>query len=159
VEITYFEDVEVGHVEESADVAVDRDEMIAYAKANDPWPIHTDEVAASASPFGEVIASFGYVVSLFMRAVHQLPSNQESSQEGFLGALEWRVQFRGAVRGGDRLHLRSTITAKRLSSKGGRGVVTEQHELLNQVGEAAVVIESVSLVLCRPPAADGPEGV
>jgi acyl dehydratase len=44
-----------------------------------------------------------------------------------------------------------TFTAKRLTSKGDRGVVTSQHELINQDGEAVVVVEVVSLHLCRPP--------
>jgi acyl dehydratase len=145
----YFDDVEVGYVEESASVLVDRAEMVAYAAGNDPWPIHVDAEAASATPFGDVIASFGYVVSLLFRANHTLRSTQ-ASQPSFLGALEWRVQFRKAVFGGDRLRDRMTFTSKRLTSKGDRGVVTSQHELINQDGESVVVIEVVSLQLCRP---------
>jgi len=149
VESVYFDDVEVGYVEDGDDVPVDAAEMVAYAIENDPWPIHTDEAAASASPFGEVIASFGYVVSLFFRAVHKLQINQRS-QAAFLGALEWRVQFRGPVRGGDTLHVRCTVTGARLSSKGDRGVVTTQNELVNQHGETVVIIDVVSLNLTRP---------
>ena len=145
----WFDDVEVGYVEESESVRVDREEMIAYAAANDPWPIHTDVSGASETPFGDVIASFGYVVSLLFRCNHKLRFTQ-AMQPSFLGALEWRVQFRKAVLGGDRLRHRITITSKRLTSKGDRGVVTSQHELLNQDGESVVVIEVVSLQLCRP---------
>jgi acyl dehydratase len=150
VDTIYFDDVEIGYVEESESVPVDRAEMVAYAAANDPWPIHVDADAASATPFGDVIASFGYVVSLLFRANHTLPFNR-ASQPSFLGALEWRVQFRKAVFGGDRLHDRMTFTSKRLTSKGDRGVVTSEHELINQDGEVVVVIEVVSLHLCRPP--------
>jgi acyl dehydratase len=145
----YFDDIEIGYVEESESVLVDREEMVTYAAANDPWPIHVDVEAASATPFGDVIASFGYVVSLLFRANHTLHTTQ-ASQPSFLGALEWRVQFRKAVFGGDRLHDRITFTAKRLTSRGDRGVVTSQHELINQDGEPVVVIEVVSLQLCRP---------
>lgn len=145
----YFDDVEIGDVEESESVLVDRAEMVAYATANDPWPIHVDVEAASATPFGDVIASFGYVVSLLFRANHTLSFNQ-ASQPSFLGALEWRVQFRKAVFGGDRLRDRMTFMSKRLTSKGDRGVVTSQHELINQDGDAVVVVEVVSLHLCRP---------
>ena len=97
-----------------------------------------------------MIASFGYVVSLLFRANHTLQSTQ-ASQPSFLGALEWHVQFRKAVFGGDRLRNRITFTSKRLTSKGDRGVVTSQHGLINQDGEPVVVIEVVALQLCRPP--------
>ena len=141
----YFETIEVGDVEEGEAVAVDRREMIAYAQANDPWPIHVDEVAGASSPFGDVIASFGYVVSLFFRALHKQEMNQRA-QASFLGAVEWRVQFRGAVRGDDQLRVRQTVVDKRLTSKGDRGVVTTQNELLNQDDVPVVVIDSVFLV-------------
>jgi acyl dehydratase len=145
----YFDDIEIGYVEESDWVLVDRDEMLAYASRNDPWPIHVDVEGATASPFGDVVASFGYVVSLLLRANHKLHSTR-ASQPSFLGALEWRVQFRKAVFGGDQLRDRITFTSKRLASKGDRGVVTSQHELINQDGEAVVVVEVVSLQLCQP---------
>ena len=81
--LTWFEDFEVGHVGESPPVEADRDEMVAYARAHDPWPIHLDEEFAAQTPHGGLIASFGYVVGLFFRAAHQLPMNQ-GSQEGFI---------------------------------------------------------------------------
>jgi acyl dehydratase len=149
VNTIYFDDVEIGYVEESEAVLVDRAEMLDYAVRNDPFPIHVDAAAASATPFGDVIASFGYVVSLLFRASHTLRYVQ-AVQPSFLGALEWRVQFRKAVLGGDRLRDRMTITSKRLASKGDRGVVTSQHELVNQHGESVVVIEVVTLQRTRP---------
>ena len=154
VEVIYFDDVEVGYVSESAEVAVDREEMIAYAKRNDPWPIHIDEGAAAASPFGDVIASFGYVVSLYFRLIHGLEINQ-ASQEAFLGALEWNVQFKGPVRADDRLRVRATVAAKRVSSRGDRGVVTTRQEVLNQRDELRVVIDVAYLLRRRPDGAAG----
>ena len=145
----YFDDIEIGYVEESESVLVDRAEMVAYAARNDPWPIHVDAEAASTTPFGDVIASFGYLVSLLFRSSHTLRYTQ-AIQPSFLGALECRVQFRKAVLGGDRLRDRLTIMSKRLTSKGDRCVVTVQHELVNQDGESVVVIEVVSLQLSRP---------
>ena len=97
----------------------------------------------------DVIASFGYVVSLLFRCNHKLQFTQ-AVQPSFLGALEWRVQFRRAAMGGDRLLDRMTVLSTRLASKGDRGVVTTQHELVNQDGEPVVVIEVIALHLCRP---------
>jgi hypothetical protein len=86
----------------------------------------------------------------YVDRISQLVLIAQAIQPSFLGALEWRVQFRKAVLGGDRLRGRLTITSKRLTSKGDRGVVTSQHELVNQDGESVVVIEVVSLQLSRP---------
>jgi hypothetical protein len=36
----YFEDLVEGYVDESAEVIADRDDMVAYAERNDPYP-HT----------------------------------------------------------------------------------------------------------------------
>src|SRR4051812_29404328 len=106
--MVYFEDFPIGLTQESPELEVSREEMLAYARDNDPWPIHADEEFAAATVFGGVIASFGYVVSLFFRGVHQLPANQ-SSGEGFIGAVGWQVAFRSAVRPGERLRVRMTV--------------------------------------------------
>lgn len=145
----YFDDIEIGRTEESAEIAVDRDEMVDYAMRNDPFPIHVDEQSADATIHGGLIASFGYVVSLFFRLIHTMEGN-EIDDEAFLGALEWKVAFRKAVRPGDRLRVRAEVTSKRLTSKGDRGVVTARHDVLNQDGDPVVVIDVVSLVLVRP---------
>src|SRR3974390_2148180 len=137
--VKYFEDIKVGYVEETSSVVADRGEMIEYATRHDPYPIHIDEQAAQRTAFGGLIASWGYTVSLFLQLLHLLKLDQDLS-DAFLGALEWRVQFGGAVRPGDQLHDRATVTAVRPSSKGGRGVVTSRHELINQNGDVAVTI-------------------
>src|SRR4029453_13178026 len=64
----YFEDLVEGKEFVSDEVAIDKDEMLEYARKNDPWPFHVDEEAAKASPFGGLIASGGYAISLYSRA-------------------------------------------------------------------------------------------
>ena len=58
----YFEDLVEGYVDESAEVIADRDDMVAFAERNDPYRIHVDEQFAATTPFGGLIASFGYTV-------------------------------------------------------------------------------------------------
>lgn len=146
----YFDDFEIGYTDEGAPVRVDGAEMVAYAQRYDPWPIHVDEEAAAASPHGGLIASFGYVISLFFQSVHDQPINQ-AAQASFLGALGWdNVTFSRAVRPGDELHARSTIVSKRLTSKGDRGVVVFHYEIVTQNDEAAVTIDVTSLFRTRP---------
>jgi acyl dehydratase len=141
----YFEDVQVGTVEDGPEFTADKDDMIRYATENDPYPIHLDEAFAQQSPFGGLIAPFGYTLMLFFRSMHGLEFDR-AVQNAFLGALEWRVKFAGPVRPGDRVHDRCTIIDKRLSSKGDRGVVTTRHEIVNQNDDVPVTIEIVSLL-------------
>jgi hypothetical protein len=89
----YFDDVRVGYREESAEFMVVGEEMLAYAKEYDPFPIHTDHEYAAGTPFGGLIAPLGYVVSLFFRAVHTLPSNQGPLSQSLLGGLQWQARF------------------------------------------------------------------
>jgi acyl dehydratase len=145
----YFEDIEIGDVEETAPLPADRDEMIAYAGANDPFPIHLDPAVAAAMGFGDVIASFGYTISLYLRLVHKLDTIR-SAQAGFVGVLSWEVTFGAAVRPGDDLRMRHTVVDKRLTSRGDRGLITSRNELLNQRDEIPVSIDAMWLLATQP---------
>src|SRR5215471_16347602 len=68
----YFEDLNVGDSWTSAEYAIDHEEMLAYGRANDPWPFHVDPEAASRSPFGGLIASGGYTITLMYRLFHEI---------------------------------------------------------------------------------------
>jgi acyl dehydratase len=148
--VQFFEDIVVGTVEESGSFVADRADMVAYAQANDPWPIHVDQHFAEGTVFGDITASFGYVVSLFFRAVHTLPINQGSLGDAFLGALEWeRVRFRKAVLPDDRLRVRVTVVSKQLGRKGDRGTVTSRCEILNHHDDVVVDLDMVCLYRTR----------
>jgi acyl dehydratase len=84
--MTYFEDLNVGDSWMSAEYTVDHEEMLAYGRANDPWPIHVDAEAATKSPFGGLIASGGYTITLMYRLGHEIV-NQPDRAWAFLGAL------------------------------------------------------------------------
>lgn len=146
----FFEDVQVGVEEISGELVVDRDEMVQYAQAYDPFPIHVDEDAAAASPFGDLIASGGFTISLWYRLLH-IKNRDLQRVTAFLGGFDWHVKFPNPVRAGDRLHHRSTMTEKRLSSKPGRGVLTWVSALVNQEGKTVLSIEGASLLATRDP--------
>jgi acyl dehydratase len=46
--------------------------MLAYNRANDPWPMHVDAEAAAQTPFGGLIASGGYTISIMYRLGTQI---------------------------------------------------------------------------------------
>ena len=144
----YFEDLNVGDSWASSECPVDHDEMLTYGRTNDPWPIHVNPEAAAKSPFGGLIASGGYAISLMYRLSHEIV-NQPDRTWAFLGGLDWHVKFLEPVRSGDRLHERITILEKRLSSKPGRGIVKHFIELINDRKRVVLSIESTALLATR----------
>ena len=147
----YFEDLVEGHEFVGDEVLVDKDEMLDYARKNDPWPFHIDEEAAQASPFGGLIASGGYAISLYYRLGHLL-YNTADSKWAFLGGFDWHVSFARPIRPGDRLRRKIVVRSKRPSSKPGRGVIDSVGTLINQNDEEVLRIEVASLIATRPSA-------
>jgi acyl dehydratase len=141
MDLIYFDDLEVGDRWTSSEYAVDHEEMLAYGRTNDPWPIHVNPEAAAKSPFGGLIASGGYTISLMYRLSHEIV-NQPDRTWAFLGGFDWHVKFLEPVRSGDLLHERITILEKRLSSKPGRGLVKDLIELINDRKRVVLFIES-----------------
>jgi len=146
--MTYFENLNVGDSWTSAEHPVDQEEMLAYGRANDPWPFHADPEAARRSPFGGLIASGGYTITLMYRMCHEI-MNQPDRVWAFLGGFDWHVKFAEPVRSGDRLHERITILEKRLSSKPGRGIVKVLIEVINDRKSMVLSIECIMLMATR----------
>ena len=63
----YYENLDEGLVHWGGECIVDKDEMLEYNRKNDPWPFHVDEKVAAQSPFGGLIASSGYTITLMCR--------------------------------------------------------------------------------------------
>jgi acyl dehydratase len=145
----YFEDLVVGTSFLSNEVTIDHDEMLAYNRRNDPWPFHVDEVSAAHNPFGSLIASGGYTITLMYRLGHQI-YNVPGHRWAVLGASEWHLKFPAPVRSGDRVRLRMTIKGKRESSRPQRGHFDLLYELLNQPGIVVLSVLVAGLIERRP---------
>ena len=52
----YFEDLKVGMTVQIAPAVIEKQRMLEFARTYDHIPLHTDEVYAKASPFGQLIA-------------------------------------------------------------------------------------------------------
>ena len=63
----YFEDYIEGDVHCFGTIAVEADEIVAFAKRFDPQTLHTDFEAARSGPFGGLIASGWHTASLMTR--------------------------------------------------------------------------------------------
>ena len=127
----YFDDLQGGGTFWGNEVAVDPAAMLEYNRTNDPWPIHVDEEAAAASPFGGIIVSGGYTITLMYRSLIGA-YNSEKSRWQFLGGLDWNLNFENTVRAGDRLCARIIIEKLSPSRTGGRGIVNGTIEMFNQ---------------------------
>ncbi len=149
MKIVYFEDLNEGDVFWGDEVTVDPEEMMDYNKKNDPWPIHVDEDKARCSPFGGIIASGGYTITLMYRSLLGVYNNADVRWE-FLGGLDWNLKFVGPVRPRDLLRTKMAIKSVRPSSKGDRGVLNSITEVFNQHDDVVMNLEVVSLLSSRP---------
>lgn len=143
----YFEDYTVGEVMEFGDYAVTEEEIIAFARAYDPQPFHTDPEAAKGSHFGGLVASGWMTGAIVMRLFcdHFIPQCSAMGSPGID-----KVRWLRPVRPGDRLHARATILSTvRSKSRRDRGVVTILQEAINQERETVMSYEGRAMFDCR----------
>ncbi len=147
----YFEDYIEGDVHRFGTIAVETDEIIAFAKRFDPQTMHLDPEAAKSGPFGGLIASgwhtAGLMTRLFME--HYLTHVASLASPG-LDELRWLKP----VRPGDALSVRVTvIKAVPSKSKPDRGAITSFVEVINQASEVVMTLKVVNIIAKRMPAA------
>lgn len=145
----YFEDLDIGSVYLGQECVCDKEEMLEFSRRNDPWPFHIDEAAAARSPFGGVIASGGYVITLWYRSLVEI-YNTPRATWAFLGGLEWKLKFLAPVRAADTLRAKVTVKEKRLWIKPDRGMVTLLNEIVNQQSKVVCTAEVLVLLATRP---------
>lgn len=141
-----FEDLEIGERTTSQPLAVDRDDMIAFAERYDPQWFHCDPSAAKQSIFGEIVASGVYTAALWRQLDHTMNADID-----FICGVAWEnVRWPKAVRAGDQLRATSEIMEKRPSaSDPTRGVVIFRYSLANQHDELVFSCRSINLVRRR----------
>jgi acyl dehydratase len=145
----YWEDFTVGDVLPMGEKVVDRDEVIAFARAYDPQPFHIDEEAARRSMFGGLIASGWHTCALVMRMMCDSYLN-ESASLGSPGVDN--VRWLRPVRPGDTIRATRHITDKRASqSKPQIGIVKSRWEVHNQKGELVMTMEGTGMFERRNP--------
>jgi acyl dehydratase len=138
----FFEDVIPGTAIHAGPHIIPEDELVAFASAWDPLPIHVDK--AFAAEHGGLTAPGVYLLAIKMQLVHSLPLRQ--TMIASFGYDE--VRFLRPARPGDALMLELKWTEKRLSqSKPDRGIVTGRYSLINAAGE--VVMSHLDTVLMR----------
>ena len=146
----YFEDYVEGDIHRFGSIAVEADEIVAFAKRFDPQSFHSDPEAAKRSPFGGLIASGWHTAGLIMRLYveHYLTHVASLASPG-IDELRWLKP----VRPGDRLSVRVTVLkAVPSKSKPDRGVVTSLVEVFNQADTPVMTMKAVNIIARRPAA-------
>jgi acyl dehydratase len=141
----YFEDVEVGFHFETPSRTVTEADLVAFSGVSGDFnPLHTDEVFAATSIYGERIAHGALVLSL-TTGLRQRTGLFDGTLMGLLEIRGWR--FKAPVRIGDTIRVLCEITDLRETSKPDRGVMVQRIDVLNQ--HDAVVQSGEFVMLLR----------
>ena len=146
----WFDDFAAGERFVTGERTLGEAEIVAFARAFDPQPIHIDAEGAAEGPYGGLIASGFQTMALGFRLFHDL---------GLLGAACIggpgidNVRFLRPARPGDSIHAVATVAEARPSrSKPDRGYLRMAYEVRNQRDEAVLSYEIVHILMRRPAA-------
>jgi acyl dehydratase len=147
----HWEDFTPGSVFESEPRRVTREEIIEFAAAFDPQPMHLDEEAARASMLGSLAASGWHSCCLLMRML----SDGFLSETRFMGAPGIdEVSWLKPLRPGESIRARATVLESRPSrSRPDLGFVKFLFELVDSSG-ACLMTLTVSPMFARRTAVD-----
>ena len=128
----YFDEFEVGQSWDSPARTITEADVVAFAGLSGDFnPLHTDEEYARTTAFGGRIFH-GPGVFAVATGLESRLGIKEGTAIAFLG-MTWNLK--AAVRIGDTIHVHQTVATTRPTSKGDRGIVTFDVEVLNQRGE------------------------
>jgi len=146
----FFEDVVPGAVLRAGPYVIPEDELVGFAAAWDPMPIHVDK--DYAIQHGGLTASGTYLFAIRIRLIHTLPL-----QRSVIASAGWdKVRFHRPAHPGDALTLELTWRDKRRSqSKPDRGVVTGHYALIDGSGEPVMSYIDTVLMRLRHPDSPG----
>ena len=143
----YLEDYKAGAVYEYGHITVSEAEILDFAQAFDPQPIHVDPAFAAQGPFRGLIASGWHTAAIMMRlfANHYLSRVASLASPG-IDELRWPAPLRP----GDSVRLRVTVVeARRSRSKPDRGLVRTHSELITQNDETVLTLTAMNLLRAR----------
>jgi len=142
----YFDEIEVGEEFESPGRTVTETDIVLFAGLSGDYNVlHTDAEFMKKSIFGERIAHglLGLAIQsgLFYR------TGRVFATLAFVG-LKWK--FKGPIKIGDTIRLRTRVASKRETGKTDRGLVVVERTVLNQRDEVVQEGETELMVERRP---------
>ncbi|MCC6418873.1 MAG: MaoC family dehydratase N-terminal domain-containing protein [Gemmataceae bacterium] len=143
----FFDDVAVGQEWQSPARTITETDIVNFAGLSGDFnPIHMDHEFARTTPFRRPIAHGLLVLSISSGLCVQAPPMRTLA---FMGIREWK--FLGPVFIGDTVRVVSKVLEKEERSRGRRGVITWQRQVLNQ--ERKLVQEGFTVTLVEGRAA------
>lgn len=146
--MTCLEDIAVGDVARFGSYRVEREEVLAFAKAYDPQPFHLSEEAAAATHFGRLSASGWHTASMAMAMIvaHFRETGFRSLGSPGVDELRWLKP----VYPGDTLHCETEVLeTRRSASRPEMGFVTSRWTVLNQDDVAVMTMRPTVMIRTR----------
>ncbi len=151
--ILYLEDLHVGQRFVSEPETVTEEEIIRFARDNDPQYFHVDPATATQSMFGGLVASGWQTAAATLR--HLLNRSGVTFAGGVIG-VDTTVSWKRPVRPGDTLHVEGEITGLRVSrSLPERGLVTFRGSTFDSAGLLMQTLCATMMVNRDPRRRDG----
>ena len=123
----YFDDLEIGMSIEISPAVIEKEKMLAFARAYYNIPLHTDEAYAKASPFKQLIAPG---VMSFM-SVWAKYLEQDFFGEELLAGKSTKIEWHKPVYANDVLHGKAVIS-NLVQRSPKNGIVEITIEVYNQ---------------------------
>ena len=138
-----FDEIEIGEEYESPARTITESDIVFFAGVSGDFNVvHTDAELMKTSIFGERIAHGLLILSIQSGLLSR--ATRPFATIG-LSTLKWK--FKGPVKIGDTIRVRTKVTAKRESDSGDAGIVTVERSVVNQrnevvqEGETDMVVE------------------
>ncbi|HAX41446.1 MAG TPA: MaoC/PaaZ C-terminal domain-containing protein [Bryobacteraceae bacterium] len=142
-QLLFYEDIEPGLSIETAGLTITDAHIVQYAGlSGDFFALHMDDEFARSLGFPRRVAH-GLLGLILLDGL----KNRAEKTFASVASLSWQWNFRKPLFAGDRIVGRLTVTEKRLTSKGNRGILTLALELRNAQGE--IIQEGTNLLLVR----------
>jgi acyl dehydratase len=142
----WFEDLMLGDHYDTGHIVVTEAHIVGFAGlSGDFFDLHMDDEFARAHGFPARVAH-----GLLGLAMADGLKNRSSVRIMVIAALGWNWNFRGPILAGDRIGVAVMVKAKRLTSKGDRGVLTLGFTVRNQRDEIVQEGETTLMTPRKP---------
>ena len=130
-ELLFYEDAPVGLAFDTEGIVVTESHVVAFAGlSGDFFALHMDDQFARSMGFTGRVAH-GLLGLILVDGL----KNRASERFQAVASLSWQWNFRKPLYPGDRIHGHLTVTDKRITRRGDRGILTLAVEVRNQNGE------------------------
>jgi len=142
-DLLFYEDAPVGLSFDTDGILLTDAHLVQYAGlSGDFFQLHMDDEFARSLGFRGRVAH-GLLGLILLDGL----KNRAEMRFAAVASLSWHWNFRKPMYPGDRIQGRLTVSEKRLTKRGDRGILTLALELRNQDGE--VVQDGTNLLMVR----------